>query len=482
LNFQTVLADCSGEQININNASSEELQGIIGIGPTYAARIIQNRPFETLDNLLQVKGIGEVTLAKIQEEGIACIDAIDEETDDQEGDQEETEKQEDENEQEEEQENTNQQEDQEGNELGEQENQEENENLSEGGHLNFGPQAEAGENVLTNVGSIINFDASASSDPDNDDLTYYWNLGNGEVSEEESFSYAYYYPGKYLVSLQVSDGKLQSRDSLLVTVLADGLVLSEALPNPEGNDKEAEWIELYNKSDQAINISNWQLDDEEGGSSPFTLPEHSLILPHSYLVFKREVTGISLNNTNDEIRLIYPSGEIADQVIYNNNQEGQSIARKAEQFFWTSIPTPGIDNIIYLKEELLQELQEEIQQPQASSSQDVSLKSDLKKVALEDNILKNNTDQKHVFKAKIPTLKDLDNILKINQVLAQNTIEDSLENIQVSENLKADMSKQEKTFFLSRIIQKPEFILFTSFILSGLILGIWVNIFFKRYV
>jgi len=50
----------------------------------------------------------------------------------------------------------------------------------------------------------------------------------------------------------------------------------------------------------------------------------------------------------------------------------------------------------------LQELQEEIQQPQASSSQDVSLKSDLKKVALEDNILKIIQIKSMLLKQKYP--------------------------------------------------------------------------------
>ncbi|MDD5638313.1 MAG: helix-hairpin-helix domain-containing protein, partial [Candidatus Pacebacteria bacterium] len=50
--------------IDINSASSEELQKIIGIGPVLSQRIIEGRPYNSLDDLIKVKGIGEKTLQK----------------------------------------------------------------------------------------------------------------------------------------------------------------------------------------------------------------------------------------------------------------------------------------------------------------------------------------------------------------------------------------------------------------------------------
>ena len=59
--------------IDINTAPLEELEEIIGIGPVLAQRIIEARPFDSLDDLIKVKGIGEKTLQKIKDQGLARV-------------------------------------------------------------------------------------------------------------------------------------------------------------------------------------------------------------------------------------------------------------------------------------------------------------------------------------------------------------------------------------------------------------------------
>ena len=57
-------------QVNINTASVDELAELPGIGPSLAARIVEYRethgPFRTLEELLNVKGIGPVKLEQIR--------------------------------------------------------------------------------------------------------------------------------------------------------------------------------------------------------------------------------------------------------------------------------------------------------------------------------------------------------------------------------------------------------------------------------
>jgi len=62
------------DKIEINTATQEELEKLIGIGPVKAKAIIKARPFSSLDDLLRVKGIGEKTLEKIKEQGLAYVE------------------------------------------------------------------------------------------------------------------------------------------------------------------------------------------------------------------------------------------------------------------------------------------------------------------------------------------------------------------------------------------------------------------------
>jgi competence protein ComEA len=56
--------------VNINTASSEELQLLPRVGPALAGRIIEfreaNGPFQTVDEILAVKGIGESSFKKLE--------------------------------------------------------------------------------------------------------------------------------------------------------------------------------------------------------------------------------------------------------------------------------------------------------------------------------------------------------------------------------------------------------------------------------
>lgn len=61
------------DTVDINTASLAQLDTLTGIGPTYAQRIIDGRPYSSLDDLLNVKGIGPATLQKIKDQGLACV-------------------------------------------------------------------------------------------------------------------------------------------------------------------------------------------------------------------------------------------------------------------------------------------------------------------------------------------------------------------------------------------------------------------------
>ncbi len=56
----------SGAAVNINAASQKGLESLPGIGPVLAQRIIEGRPYNTVDDILQVSGIGPSGFEKMK--------------------------------------------------------------------------------------------------------------------------------------------------------------------------------------------------------------------------------------------------------------------------------------------------------------------------------------------------------------------------------------------------------------------------------
>ena len=62
----------AAEPVNLNSATADAIAaGMVGIGPAKARAIVEYReahgPFKTVDDLLQIKGIGAATLDKNRE-------------------------------------------------------------------------------------------------------------------------------------------------------------------------------------------------------------------------------------------------------------------------------------------------------------------------------------------------------------------------------------------------------------------------------
>jgi competence protein ComEA len=59
-----------GGVVNVNTASSEQLQMLPRVGPALAERIIEfreaNGPFQAVDEIIAVKGIGESSFEKLE--------------------------------------------------------------------------------------------------------------------------------------------------------------------------------------------------------------------------------------------------------------------------------------------------------------------------------------------------------------------------------------------------------------------------------
>jgi beta-lactamase superfamily II metal-dependent hydrolase len=131
-----------------------------------------------------------------------------------------------------------------------------------------------------------------------------------------------------------------------ICVLSAGqVVINEILPNPTDG---VEWVELYNTTDAALDISNCYIDDiPAGGSAPIQIPAGNAIPAHGFWTLDH--SGGYFNNTGDDVRLLLDdSVTVLDSYTYRSSASGVSWYRNPDGGPWalvaTSDPTKGASN------------------------------------------------------------------------------------------------------------------------------------------
>ncbi len=127
---------------------------------------------------------------------------------------------------------------------------------------------------------------------------------------------------------------------------AAGVIFNEILPSPEGRDSENEWIEIFNKNNFNVDLSDWKIKDSIGSITTYVLPKNSIIKSKDYLVVFRPETKIILNNDADSLNLIQPDNAVIDAVSYEKANKGQSYNLTGSGWVWSLEPTPGKANFI----------------------------------------------------------------------------------------------------------------------------------------
>ena len=111
------------------------------------------------------------------------------------------------------------------------------------------------------------------------------------------------------------------------------------MPNPEGDEKE--WVEIYNSNSAAAELTDWLIDDQEGGSSPQSFTE--VLPPLSYRQFF--LGSNKLNNDGDTVRLLRSDLSVADSYSYSSSQKGAAWAKETQgNWLETSTATPNEAN------------------------------------------------------------------------------------------------------------------------------------------
>lgn len=130
------------------------------------------------------------------------------------------------------------------------------------------------------------------------------------------------------------------------TINAASIEINEIQPNPNGKDKNHEWLELKNSSKQDIDLTNWQITNNKKAAKL-----KAFIKAGEVLILEGKNLKISLKNKGDEIKIIDNYGKTVDQVKYQAVLEGQSYSKtiikngaKAKTFWQWTNPTKNKNN------------------------------------------------------------------------------------------------------------------------------------------
>lgn len=111
------------------------------------------------------------------------------------------------------------------------------------------------------------------------------------------------------------------------------------------NDND-EFIELYNFCEDDVQLQGYILDDtENGGSLPYILQSERIIKAKEYLAFFRDETNLQLNNSNEEVVLKNPSGEVISSYLYASSTYDKSFQYNSTWEVWLlGDPSVGFEN------------------------------------------------------------------------------------------------------------------------------------------
>lgn len=128
---------------------------------------------------------------------------------------------------------------------------------------------------------------------------------------------------------------------ILTKPVSAQIVISEVYPNPKS--EELEWVELFNQSNQDINLENWQLWDQLSKPSLIHQFTTEKIIANDYLVV--ELKSV-LNNSGDSVVIYNSQQQIQDSLTYDNSEKGMSWSKNLfNQEITITEPSPNKPNL-----------------------------------------------------------------------------------------------------------------------------------------
>jgi hypothetical protein len=198
------------------------------------------------------------------------------------------------------------------------------------------------------AGTKFKFFLSKNEDPEIDNLLSATEM----ILTETSFTKTLSNWGQYYWKVIVYDDFDEISSDVLTfkliePIYSSSIVINEVMAHPS-TGTENEFIELYNLGDKSVDLSGWFLDDIDGGSDFYKIENNTMIEPDEYMVFYKSVTKLTLNDSGDWARLMWPDGKLVSSTNYDSYAALDFSWSRDESgnFVWSTKSSPCAKNTI----------------------------------------------------------------------------------------------------------------------------------------
>ncbi len=207
--------------------------------------------------------------------------------------------------------------------------------------------------IATEVSSVVSADGSISINPTSGIGPYLYSIDGGQNFDTNNV-FLGLAVGIYNVIVKDESEICTYNESVPVKVKSQ-VVINEINYNSSDAFNPSDWIELYNSQPTSIDLSNWQIKDDND-NHVFVIPEGTQIEGNDYLVIvKNEMNFVSVFpnipyvgelsfgfGQTDAVRLFNPWDKLMDEVYYTSEQPWPSCANGTGNTL--ELISPDLDN------------------------------------------------------------------------------------------------------------------------------------------
>ncbi len=146
-----------------------------------------------------------------------------------------------------------------------------------------------------------------------DNLTYTWAYGDGGQGVGSSTIYRYAYPGKYVVSVEGTNGYVTGTGRMLVRVVTPEISIAKI-----GTGKYGKYIDISNSNNYELDLSQWKLSVD---GANFSFPKNTVLASNSVTHISSMAMGFASTtiSTSTIIKILFPTMEEVTRYVIEEN-------------------------------------------------------------------------------------------------------------------------------------------------------------------